>query len=165
MADSKPSKSARKREHHALQVLGEQLIALKESELRMVPMDDRLLDAILEAQRIKAHGASRRQRQLIGKLMGHVDPDPIRESLAALGSETRRDKQLFTRAEHWRDRISAEGGDAVEEFLTPISEDGSELRRLAEELSSAPNQAIEKRLRKEIFRQIHAILDAQPQDV
>ncbi len=165
MAESKPSKSARKREHLALQALGEQLIELKESELRTVPMDENLRDAILEAQRIKAHGASRRQRQLIGKLMGHVDPEPIRNALAALGTDGRREKQLFAQAERWRDRISSEGSKAVDEFQATTQCDASDLKKLALELSSAPNQGIERRLRKQIFRQVHSLLAAQPQDV
>jgi ribosome-associated protein len=165
VTDSKPSKSARKREHHALQALGEQLIELKESELKTVPMDENLLEAILDAQQIKAHGALRRQRQLIGKLMGHVDPEPIRNALAALGADSRRNKQIFTQAERWRDRISNEGSEAVDEFQAAVHCDTSELRRIAAELSSAPNQAIERRLRKQIFRQLHDLLAAQPQDV
>jgi ribosome-associated protein len=41
-------------------------------------------DAVLEARRIKAHGALRRQKQYIGKLMGRIDPEPIREALERL---------------------------------------------------------------------------------
>ncbi|NIA28230.1 MAG: DUF615 domain-containing protein, partial [Desulfobulbaceae bacterium] len=81
MTDSKPSKSARKREHLALQKLGEQLIALNESELDSLSLEDRLLRAVQAARRMKAHGALRRQKQLIGKLMKNVDAEPIRIAL------------------------------------------------------------------------------------
>jgi ribosome-associated protein len=73
--ETKPSKSARKRAYLALQKLGEELITLRESDLH---------DAVLEARRIKAHGALRRQKQYIGKLMGRIDPEPIREALERL---------------------------------------------------------------------------------
>ena len=43
-----------------------------------------LLDAILEAKRIKKRGALRRQKQYIGKLMGRIDPEPIRVALQRL---------------------------------------------------------------------------------
>ncbi len=50
-----------------------------------MPLDEGLLEAILEARQIKAHGALRRQKQYIGKLMGALeDPEPIREALARL---------------------------------------------------------------------------------
>lgn len=84
MDDLKPSKSARKREYIALQKLGEELIALKEPDLDGLPLDDRLREAVMEARQIKAHGALRRQKQYIGKLMRHIDPEPLRLEMAKL---------------------------------------------------------------------------------
>jgi ribosome-associated protein len=80
----KPSKSARKREYIALQKLGEELITLKESDLDRLPLDDNLREAVMEARQIKAHGALRRQKQYIGKLMRHIDPEPLRTEMAKL---------------------------------------------------------------------------------
>jgi ribosome-associated protein len=82
--ETKPSKSARKRAYLALQQLGEELVTLRESELQALPLDEDLREAVMEARRIKAHGALRRQKQYIGKLMGRVDPEPIREALKRL---------------------------------------------------------------------------------
>jgi ribosome-associated protein len=82
--DLKPSKSARKREYIALQKLGEELITLKVSDLDRLPLDDNLRDAVLEARQMKAHGALRRQKQYIGKLMRHIDPEPVRAEMAKL---------------------------------------------------------------------------------
>jgi len=82
--DTKPSKSARKREHIALQKLGEELISLRETEIEALPIDDDLREAVLEARRIRANGALRRQKQYIGKLMRQVDPEPIRAALARI---------------------------------------------------------------------------------
>ena len=85
MDDSKPSKSARKRDYLALQRLGEDLIPLLESDLRAMNLDEDLLDAIIEAKRIRKRGALRRQKQYIGKLMGRLDdPEPIRAELARI---------------------------------------------------------------------------------
>lgn len=81
----KPSKSARKREFLALQKLGEELIQLKESDLRQIGLSEDLLEAVLEARHIKAHGALRRQKQYIGKIMRHIDPEPIRAAMIRLG--------------------------------------------------------------------------------
>jgi len=82
--DTKPSKSARKRAYLALQKLGEELVTLRESDLKAMPLDEELRDAVLEARRMKARGALRRQKQYIGKLMGRLDPEPIREALERL---------------------------------------------------------------------------------
>lgn len=84
MTELKPSKSARKREYLALQKLGEELITLKLSDLHALPLDEDLLEAVMEARQIKAHGALRRQKQYIGKLMRHIDPQPLLEEMAKL---------------------------------------------------------------------------------
>ena len=84
MTEHKPSKSARKREFLALQKLGEELLSLKTPELHDMELDEDLLEAVLEARRIKSHGALRRQKQYIGKIMRRVDPEPIRIALDRL---------------------------------------------------------------------------------
>jgi ribosome-associated protein len=90
MVDSvKPSKSAMKREYLARQKLGEALIPLQESDLRALELDEDLLDAVLEAKRLKKHGALRRQKQYIGKLMGRIDAEPIRAALERLKQKAR----------------------------------------------------------------------------
>ncbi len=73
-----------KREYQARQKLGEDLIPLRAEDLESLSLDEDLLEAVLEAQQIKSRGALRRQKQYIGKLMRHVDPEPIREGLARL---------------------------------------------------------------------------------
>lgn len=84
MTELKPSKSAKKREYLALQKLGEELITLRQSELDSLTLEDELREAVMEARQIKAHGALRRQKQYIGKLMRHIDPEPLRLELARL---------------------------------------------------------------------------------
>ncbi len=89
MTELKPSKSAKKREYLALQKLGEELIALKPSDLDSLPLDDELREAIIDAQKMKSHGALRRQKQYIGKLMRHVDAEPLSKAFSSLRHNTR----------------------------------------------------------------------------
>ena len=76
------SKTRRKAAMHALQDLGEALVALEAKRLAElaaeVALPDALVEAIREARSITAWGARKRQLQYIGKLMREVDPDPIR---------------------------------------------------------------------------------------
>lgn len=104
-----PSKSARKRAAHDAQKLGEELIALRETEFAKLDLPERLQDAIRAARTIRTRGGLARQRQLIGKLMRDIDPAPI---LAALGEKSRDDaleSERFKRTEAWRDRLVREG--------------------------------------------------------
>lgn len=158
MTDSKPSKSARKRKHLALQQLGEELIPLNDTELTSLSLNEALTRAVRDARNIKSRGALRRQKQLIGKLMRDVDPDPIRTGLAILRADDIRSKRVFALAERWRDRIVSEGAPALEEFEIETGEAGAGLRNLLAELEVAYNEAAEKPLRRQIFRRVHEIL-------
>lgn len=116
-ADERPSKSERKRQSDELQTLGEELIDLPQAVLDELPLPDNLRDAVMLARRITKHGGLYRQRQYIGKLMRRIDPAPIRQALAQRRDQARSQALQFKRAEHWRDRLIAEGDPALEQFL------------------------------------------------
>jgi ribosome-associated protein len=112
----RPSKSARKREAHAAQDLGETLIRLRDAELEALDLPERLVEAIREARRISSRAGGARQRQYIGKLMREVDVAPIRAALAARSAQDARASESFKRIEHWRERLIGEGQPALEEL-------------------------------------------------
>lgn len=78
-----PSKSQRKRDAHAAQKLGERLVAMRESDVAALPLEEILRDAIAAARRISSRGARARQMQYIGKLMRAADMSAIEAALAA----------------------------------------------------------------------------------
>lgn len=158
MTAIKPSKSARKRQQLELQKLGEQLIGLGDAELASFGLDERIVDAIRFARSIKSHGALRRQKQLIGKLMRDLDPEPIRAGLLALRADDLAAKRIFASAERWRDRLLREGSAAVAAFEEEFGQPDSGLARLLSEYEVATSDRAEKTLRREIFRRVHEIL-------
>lgn len=163
MSDAKPSKSARKREVAALQALGEQLISLKPQQLASIDMDSRLLDEVLEAQKMQSHGALRRQKQLIGKLMRGVDPDPIRKAIDAFGQKDRQSQEAFRRAEHWRDKIVESGASEIERFSAELGRDCAELPALLDRLQTATDGRRRKHAGKQLFREVHRLIRSEMQ--
>ena len=83
-ASPRPSKSQRKREAHALQALGTQLVALPRTHLARMELPDALREAVVTAQGLRPHGARRRQLQYIGTLMRQLDAAELRRVRAAL---------------------------------------------------------------------------------
>lgn len=164
MTDSKPSKSERKRQHLALQDLGEKLIGLSEEELHSLALDDALSKAIRDAATMKSRGALRRQKQLIGKLMRRVDPEPIRAAIARMSADDLRAKRLFARAERRRDSLVRDGEAALREFEAEVNSKDPQLHALLRELSTTLDERTEKSLRRQIFRRVHAILVATADD-
>ncbi len=159
MAD-KPSKSARKREHLALQALGEQLAELPEAKLRDMPLGDDLLNAILQAKRISSRSALRRQRQLIGKLMARVDnADAIRAAYARATQSAREHKSLFRDVESWRDRIVTEGVEGYRAFAAACDIEDADLLALVESLGGCRDDDARRRVARQIFRSVHSLLE------
>jgi len=163
VTDSKPSKSERKRLQLELQALGAQLIALNDSELTSLALDERLCDAVRQARSMKSHGALRRQKQLIGKLMRELDPAPIRQQLTSLRADDVREKKVFARAEKWRDRLVRERAAALQAFAEETGDADTELRAMIAELDVAFSEKDEKTVSRKIFRRVHEILGKIPQ--
>jgi ribosome-associated protein len=158
VTDSKPSKSARKRVQLELQALGEQLIGLSDTELASFALDERTVDAIRAARSIRSHGALRRQKQLIGKLMRDLDPAPIRAGLTALRADDLAAKRVFARAEKWRDRLLREGVTALLAFEQETGAPAPDLADLLAAYDVAISDRAETTLRRQIFRRVHEIL-------
>jgi len=152
---AKPSKTARKREQLALQSLGEQLIGLTTEQLERIALEERLFDAIVAARSISAHGALRRQKQLIGKLMRDVDPEPIKAAIDAFGRDDRLERQIFREAESWRDRITGNDPDALEALFAHIGYENKTLSNEVQAWRTAVADKFRKQARRRIFREIH----------
>jgi ribosome-associated protein len=103
--DLPPSKTQRKKQSHALQALGEQLVALSDAKLTQVPMPESLRDAVLMAQRTRSREGKRRQMQFIGRLMREVDADAIAQALAIDSEQHRGAVTAMHSAERWRDGL------------------------------------------------------------
>ena len=80
-----PSKSQRKRDAHALQALGAQLVALSAAQLARLDLPEVLHEAVVAAQRMRAHGARTRQMQYIGKVIRQLEPTALSRVRAASG--------------------------------------------------------------------------------
>lgn len=147
-----PSKSSLKREMHALQDLGEQLVALSSDRLAKVPMPEELFAAVKDAQRITKHGARRRQLQYIGKLMRHIDPAPIQAQLDAFNGVSKAEVARQHRLERLRNELLDD-----DKVLGRIAEtwpgaDLQHLRTLRRNALKEREQSKPPRAFREIFR-------------
>jgi ribosome-associated protein len=81
--EERPSRGARKRAALALQKVGVELTHLKPTQLQTLGLPEELLEAVLEAQRLRSRSALARQRQYIGRLLRQIDAEPILRALDA----------------------------------------------------------------------------------
>lgn len=153
------SKSQLKRESQALQTLGEQLVQLSKEQLAQIPLEDSLLDAIALAQRVrKKHEAYRRQLQYIGKLMRHLDAEPIEQALQQLMAPHQQANAEFHQLEQWRDRILTEGDSAINDVLQAFPDaDRQRLRQLARQAKKEQSQDKPPKAARELFKYLREL--------
>ena len=110
-----PSKTKRKQAMHALQALGERVVALTGIQLAQVPLPENLHDAVMAARRITQNEGRRRQLQYVGRLMREADVEPIREALARLDGQSAAGTRALHEVEQWRERL-LENDQSLTEF-------------------------------------------------
>lgn len=155
----KPSKTRVKKDMHALQDMGEALVALSTEQIESIDMPDSLREAVLDARRIRKHEARRRQMQYIGRLMRDVDPSPIRAKLEELEGRSQSATAALHRAERWRDRL-IEDDEAFTAFAAEFP--GADLQALRNFVrETRKDRAAERPQRhfRELFRLIRETID------
>ncbi|MEY3200781.1 MAG: hypothetical protein RIR70_331 [Pseudomonadota bacterium] len=156
----RPSKSQKKRDMHALQDLGEELVALSPERLSKVPLPDNLRAAIEEAQRIKSHEGRRRQLQLVGKLMRSAEPEPIRALLDAFNGASKEETARLHRLERLREAFLADEAVLTEIMNTWPGADSQHLRTLRRNALREREKMKPPRSYREIFRLLRDLEEA-----
>jgi len=154
MQDDAPSKTQRKQEMHALQALGQRLVALNAAQLASVELPEQLREAIAEAQRIRSREARRRQLQYVGRLMREVDPEPIRAQLEVWDGRSREATAAHHRAERWREQLLADDAAFTEFARAHPRTDLQQLRACVREARKERLAGRDLRHFRELFRLI-----------
>jgi ribosome-associated protein len=159
--DDYVSRSHDKREAEAVQAWGEKLITLRVEQLEQLDLPESLVDAVLEAKRLSSHGALRRQKQYIGKLMRQVELEPIQAKFSEWEFNSRAHLAVFHRLERWRDQLLVDDG-AITELLEVYPElDMQHLRGLIR--NARKEQATNKppKSSRELFQYLRSLAEAQ----
>lgn len=112
-----PSRSMQRREALDVLALGKQLSELTDSQLARLPLDEEIREQIAECKRITQHIAHKRQLQFLAKHLRERDLEPLRAALYQEIDARRRGSALHKYLEHWRDKLIAEGDEALGEYL------------------------------------------------
>lgn len=156
-----PSKSAVKRQMHALQDLGKTLSELNDRQLAQLPIeDDKLLEALRETRRIRSKNALKRHLQYVGKLMRDVDPEPIEAALEAMRRPAREANALFHQLESMRDEVLQSGVDGVESVLARWPQaDRQQLRQLVLQHQRETSRGKPPAASRKLFRYLRELLE------
>jgi ribosome-associated protein len=157
------SKTQLKTQMNALQKLGESLIDLSPASLAKIPMEEELLDAVLLARRIlRKKEGYRRQLQLIGKIMRHLDVQPIEQALLVIQNSHQKATGAFHKLEVLRDEILARGDDAIESTLVEYPQlDRQKLRQLVRQANKQQAENKPSKAARELFKYLKQAIDGQ----
>lgn len=144
------SKSQLKREAHALTDLGSKLLALSVEQLAKFDLPDNLLEAFKVAKNIKKHGALKRQKLYIGKLLRAIDSKPIEAKFEMLLSPHKEDVKQFHDVENWRDNIIDDTKNINEFIAAYPSAQRQSLTKLQRD-SVNENSQISARAKRKLF--------------
>ena len=162
--DYGPSRGEQRRQALAVLELAQRLVERSEADLARMPLDDELRDLVLTSKKITAQIARKRQIQYLAKHMRRRDDEALAAIRAALEhdkSDGRREAQALHQVEYWRDRLIADGDEALSELLQDHPHaDRQHLRQLArnahqEKLRNKPPHAF-----RELFRELRELLSA-----
>lgn len=152
-----PSRSQKKRDSAALQVLGGKLAELPESALSKLALPPRLMEAIQEYKGLAKHEAKRRQLQFIGALMRETDADPLARAVDDMESGNRASAREFHAVEVWRAALLAGDESGLEAIvaLAPEAEQAevrSKIRQLARNARAEAEKNKPPRSSRALFR-------------
>ena len=159
-----PSRSEQRRAALDVLALGERLATLTPTQLAKLPVPESLLPHIADTRRMTAHGARKRQVAFLAKQMRREDDevlDAIRDALDAGGDAARRETALMHRAETWRERLLAEGDEALSAFVEAHPDaDRQRLRQLVRSTLEERTRNKPPRAFRELFREVKQLLEA-----
>ncbi|MGB7814974.1 MAG: ribosome biogenesis factor YjgA [Methylotenera sp.] len=154
------SKTKLKAEADAQQAIGKKLVNLPKDRLMKLNLPEALFEAVMEAKRITANGAIRRQMQYLGRLMRDVDSAPIVEQLQRWEGKHNEENARFHTMERWRTRLIAEPN-ALPEFLASFPHaDIQQLRTLIRNAQREEAAQKPPKNSRELFKLIREISES-----
>ena len=109
--EGRASKTEQKKAVQRMAALGEQLAELSPKQIKNLPVDERLIEALLDIQAISSHEARRRQCSRIGKLMRNEDESVILSYLTP-----KQGLKKTAQLNRWVDRIIKDGDPVINDF-------------------------------------------------
>ena len=109
--EGRASKTEQKKAVQRMAALGEQLAELSIKQIQQLPVDERLIDALLDVKQISSHEARRRQFSRIGKLLRNEDETTVLSYLTP-----KQGLKKTAQLQRWVDRIIKDGDPAINEF-------------------------------------------------
>lgn len=154
------SKSQLKRDAHALLDLGKEIVGLQPANLKKIPLDEDLLEAINEARKIKAQIALKRQLHYIAKILRHRDVDDIQSAMDTIRQQSSKTDTALKTCEKWRERLLGNESGALEAFISEHPDvDRQKIRQMIRNAQKEMSNNKPPKWSRELFRYIRSLTE------
>lgn len=127
----RPNKTHIKQEMAVLFTLGEEMSVLSAAHIKSLELPEIIDKAVIEVSKMGHTGARKRLLKFIAGQLHKIDVDPILERMARITNKSAHAVREHHMAEQWRDKLIAEGNEALTEFLYEYDHaDRQQLRQL-----------------------------------
>ena len=159
------SRSLRKREAHAREALASILAELNPVQRGQLPLPEHLAHAVTELDRVREHGARKRQLKYVGRLLRELDEaafEAIQAQLDAIRQDRNRAAAAFHALERWRERLLQEGQPALDAWCAryPATDRALLMQRLAEVKAAQGATTPDPAPARQLFRDLRSWMDA-----
>ncbi|MGR8942105.1 MAG: ribosome biogenesis factor YjgA, partial [Gammaproteobacteria bacterium] len=152
--------------------LGEEMAGLSPDQLTTLMLPEKILQAVREVSGMPHKGARKRLLKYIAGQLYQIDPAPIIEKMARIKNKSAHAVREHHLAEQWRDRLIAEGNEAVTDLLDDYPHaDSQQIRQLIrnaqkESAASKPPKSARMLYRyvKELLQEEDAMQTEEPQE-
>lgn len=159
--DDEPSRSQLRREALDVLKLAHALVGMSDAQLAPVPLDDDLRSEVQRARAVTQQIARKRQTQYVAKQLRKLDDDELEAIRATLDRDrdtARRDTAVLHRVESWRERLIAEGDDALTELMQQFPQcDRQHLRQLSRQSKTEREANRPPHAQRELFRALREL--------
>jgi len=113
----RPNKTQLKKDMAVLFALGDEISELSETQILSLELPDNLHKAVVQVSGMPHKGARKRLLKYIAGQFHKIDVTPIQDKLARMKNKSAHAVREHHIVERWRDRLIAEGNEALTELL------------------------------------------------
>ncbi len=158
----RPNKSQIKRDIAVLHAFAEEIVALSTIQMETLKLPSDVFEAAKAGAKITQRGARKRHLKFLTGLLRKIDVEPIKTDLAKMKKQSALAVKEHHLLERWRDRLLAEGDQALSDLLQEYpNTDRQQLRQL---IRNANKEAVADKPSKSsrmIYQYLKTLLSSQ----
>jgi ribosome-associated protein len=158
----RPNKTQIKKDMAVLFALSEEISELSAAQIKQLELPDNIHKAVVEVSGMPHKGARKRLLKFITGQLNKIDLEPVLEKLARMKNKSAHAVREHHKVERWRDRLIAEGNNALTELLDEQPHaDRQQLRQLLRNIQKETETAKPPKSSRLLYRYLKDLFNVE----